>query len=260
MMKRLIIAIISILALFGNMQAQELILKADTAYTKADYNTALRLYKEAADSLGTGAELYYNLGNAYYRTGNIAQAIIAYERALKIAPSFSEAKENLDFVNSKIVDKPGERFSFIELSLRNIALTFSSDTWATIGLILFVILIACALTYYFTSNVALRKTGFFGGFVVLILCIISIAEAFYGKRLSTSDNEAIVTAKSTILSTSPRTPLNSNEEAMLLHEGTKVYILDSVRVESDSVSTVWYDVKVDDTHRAWISQRAIEKI
>lgn len=259
-MKRNIHFLILFIVSAFSVSAQNTIEQADSAYTAADYARALQLYNEILEQDGSSAELYYNIGNSYYRTGNLSQAIIFYERALRLDPTMTQARENLEFVNSKIIDKPGERFSFVELAARNIALHFSSNTWAWLGLILFLGFIALALLYYFTSNVRLRKVGFFGGAVVFVLSVFCIAEAFYGKRLSKSANEAIITAKSTILSTSPRTPVNSSEEAMLLHEGTKVYIQDSIGVETDSVRNVWYDVKVDNDHRAWISKSAVEKI
>lgn len=259
-MKKLISSIISLILCISAASSQELLLKADTAYTKADYGVALELYNQVLDSLGTSAELYYNIGNAYYRTGNVAQSILAYERALRLDPTLSEARANLDFVNSRLTDRPGDMYSFLELAQRNINNTFSSNTWVWLGLILLALFIGSALLYYFSSNILLRKSGFFGGLAILALSVFCICEAFYGKRLARADNEAIITAKSTILSTSPRTPLNSSEEAMMLHEGTKVYIQDSVSVDSDSTKVVWYDVKVDDEHRAWISKSAIEKI
>lgn len=103
----------------------------------------------------------------------------------------------------------------------------------------------------------MRKTGFFGAFILLALCVLANIFASIATRYSTSHNEAIVIEPSTLLSTSPRVPKDRAEEAMLLHEGTKVSIVDSVSTRTDSVTTRWYDVRVDNDHRAWIQGKDI---
>ena len=112
----------------------------------------------------------------------------------------------------------------------------------------------------FSSGVMMRKTGFFGGIALLILTAGAVTLAFHAHTMATRTDYAIITSPATVLSTVPRTPSNRNEEAMLLHEGTKVRILNSATAKSDSITETWYDVQVDNTHRAWINGRDIEKI
>lgn len=102
--------------------------------------------------------------------------------------------------------------------------------------------------------------GFFGSLVAIIACGCFIFLSFRSAAIATADDVAIITSPSTILSTSPRVPKDRSQEAMLLHEGTRVRILDSVRSTTDSVNSLWYDVEVDNAHRAWINAAAIEKI
>ena len=135
-----------------------------------------------------------------------------------------------------------------------------SNTWAWIALVFFVITIAAAALYMFTSAIMLRKVGFFGGIVSLLITVITIILSICAKNIAQNKESAVVTAPSTILSTSPRTPKNRTEEAMLLHEGTKVQILDSVSAKVDSVAVMWYDVQVDNNHRAWIKSSDVEII
>lgn len=234
--------------------------RADSAYNAEQYTDAIKLYSQAATADGTSSTLYYNLGNAYYRNGELAQAIIAYERALRLDPANKEAKTNLEFVNSKIVDKKGDTGTFFYNLLDSAANSAHSNTWAWTALVFFIITIAAVAAYMFASGILMRKIGFFGGIISFIITVITIVLSIVAKNIARSSDTAIVTAQSTILSTSPRMPKNRTEEAMLLHEGTKVQILDSVSAPADTVTIMWYDVQVDNNHRAWIKSTDVEII
>lgn len=234
--------------------------QADSAYTADRFQEAVNAYQDIINNEGTSATLLYNLGNCYYRLGEYGEAILNYERALRLDPTFEDARQNLEFVNSKITDRPGERGSFIGNALDAAALTAKSDVWAWLSLSFFTLTLLGIIAYIFSDAVLVRKLGFFGGFVSVILTAIFIFLSLRSASIANADDKAIVTASSTILSTSPREPKDRSQEAMLLHEGTKVTILDSVRSTSDSIPTLWYDVEIDNTHRAWINAAAVEKI
>lgn len=240
--------------------AATLIAQADSAYNADDFRVAADLYNIAIETFGSSAKLYYNLGNSYYRLGEPGNAIIAYERALHLDPSDRDARENLAFVNARITDRPGERGTFLGNALDAAAKAARSNTWAWAGMICIVLTLGGVLAYVLSSSVPVRKTGFFGGIAAFILGAVSLFLAFRSASIASADNIAIVTDPSTILSTVPRVPQDRNQEAMLLHEGTRVVILDSVRSTTDSVNSLWYDVEVDNTHRAWINARAVKKI
>ena len=246
----------------GAVAETPLIQQADSAYTSDDFATAAELYLKVMDEEGTSAKIYYNLGNCYYRMGEMGQAILAYERGLRLNPADEDLRNNLDFVNSRITDRPGERGTFIGNLLDSAAAVVQSNTWAWIALGCFLLTIAAIFTYLYMDNIAMRKVGFFGGIITILGCMVCIFFAYRSAATAIADDAAIVTAPSTILSTVPRTPTDRSQEAMLLHEGTKVNIIDSVSSTSaiDSVSTVWYDVNVDNAHRAWINAADVEKI
>lgn len=233
---------------------------ADSAYMADEFQTAVELYSKAISEDGPSAKLYYNLGNSYYRTGQPGKAILAYERSLRLDPTDRDARENLEFVNERITDRPGERGTFIGNSLDAASASMRSDTWAWIAFGAFLLTAAGVLTYLFTGNIGLRKLGFFGGIATFILCLISTFFAIRSASVSLADDSAIITSPSTILSTAPRFPRDRSQEAMLLHEGTKVQILDSVKSTTDSVASVWYDVQIDNSHRAWINSKDVEII
>lgn len=233
---------------------------ADSAYSNDDFATAAQLYTEAIDSLGTSSKLYYNLGNTYYRMGKPGQAVVAYERALRLDPTDKDARTNLEFVNSRLIDRPGERGTLFGNMLDKGALALHSNAWAWLALAGFLVFLGAVALYLFCPVVVWRKVGFFGGFAVLLLTFAAVFLSLRNASICTATDKAVITVPSTILSTSPRTPRDRSEEAILLHEGTTMLVIDSVSSRADSVRTVWVDVQIDNTHRAWIRRDAIELI
>lgn len=242
------------------LDAQTLTQQADSAYMDDNFARATELYLEIAATEGTSSNLYYNLGNSYYRQGKLGKAILYYERALRLDPANKDARANLEFVNSKITDEPGDRGMFISNTVNGFARTVPANTWASIALATFVLMLCSIALYVFASNIRARKTGFFGAIILLFVCVLANIFASIATRYSTSSDEAVIIVPSTILSTSPRTPKDRSEEALLLHEGTVVEIIDSVTTRIDSTAVKWYDVQVDNHNRAWINGTAIERI
>ena len=234
--------------------------RADSAYMEGKYDEAAQLYEEYMKTEGTSWQLYYNLGNCHYRLGKSAQAVIDYERALRLDPGNKEIQDNLALVNSKLVDKKGYEGSFLSRTFEDITNIMSSNGWAWIAFSLFVMTIVEAALYIFFNGVAVRKIGFFGGGATLVLSVIAIVFAINANAISRSRSTAIVKVPSAILSTSPRAPQSRSEEAMLLHEGAKVVIVDSISSPTDSIKTMWYDVMFDNDHRAWINSSEVEII
>ncbi len=238
--------------------ARATVAEADSAYMADDFLTAASLYQQAIDSLGPSTERYYNLGNAYYRAGLNGMAIVSYERALRLDPSNSDAKDNLEFVNSKITDRTAASSSLFGSAFDKVAQAVHPNVWAWVALGCFVLALIGVCVYFLTDAVILRKIGFFGGGLMLILAIVGNVLAWRGTRAAVGTNSAVVVSPSVILSTTPRQPKDRTEEAMLLHEGTKLQILDSI--PGTGKDRMWYDVKVDNSHRAWISSDAVEII
>lgn len=259
-MKRYIIYIFLTLAAFSSLHAASLTEMADSAYMQDDFAKAAGLYLQIANEEGTSSDLLYNLGNCYYRMGQPGMAIVYYERALRLDPFNNEARTNLEFVNSKITDEPGDRGMFISNTVNGFARKVPANVWAGFAIGSFILLLGAIALYVFTANIRFRKIGFFGAIVLLALCVITNIFAHIATDYSTAGDEAIIIKPSTLLSTSPREPKDRSEEAILLHEGTKVELLDSVSTRTDSIVTKWYDVQVDNNNRAWIKGADIEKI
>lgn len=255
-MKKLAVLLVGIF--ISSLSVRASVADADSAYMADDFLTAASLYQEAIDSLGPSAERYYNLGNAYYRAGLNGMAIVSYERALRLDPSNADAKDNLEFVNSKITDRAASTGSLFGSAADKVASAVHPNVWAWIALGCFILALVGVCVYFLADAVILRKTGFFGGGLLLILAIAGNFLAWRGTRAAVGTDSAVVVSPSVILSTTPRQPKDRTEEAMLLHEGTKLEILDSI--PGTGKDRMWYDVKVDNAHRAWISSAAVEII
>jgi len=224
------------------------------------YEEAANLYNKVIATEGSSWQLYYNLGNCHYRMGKWADAVVDYERALRLNPANSNIKANLALVNTKLIDKKGYEGSFLSRTFNDVTNIMSSNSWAWLAFVLFAVTMTAAALYMFSNGVLLRKIGFFGGGATLMLSIISIIFAVHANTLAKASDVAVVTVPSTILSTSPRAPQSRSEEAMLLHEGAKVVIIDSVSAPTDSIKNTWYDVQFDNDHRAWINSNDVEII
>lgn len=230
---------------------------ADSAYSADNFSLAEALYLKSVDMNGTSPEIYYNLGNTYYRQGNLGKAVLYYERSLKLDPTNADARANLEFVKSKIVDKETSDASLVSRLWENVVLQFKADTWAAIALVLFSIFLAGILTYLFSESIMIRKISFFGGLGVFLLCIVSVIISFSAANRMTTNKYAIILPPSVQLSTTPRDARNQTEEAFLLHEGTKVVIVDSISSQSGGK---WYEVLVGNQDRAWLKASEVERI
>ena len=156
--------------------------QADSAYVRENYQQAIADY-EALLKQGVSADLYYNLGNAYYRTDNITKAVLNYERALLLSPGDDDIRFNLQMARSKTIDKitPESEMFFVTWyhSLVNL---MSVDAWARLALIALAIAIVLALAYLFSERMWLRKVGFFGALFLLLVFLSSNLFAFQQKH------------------------------------------------------------------------------
>lgn len=233
---------------------------ADSAYAADNFAEAVAGYEQVIADEGSSSPLYYNLGNAYYRHGKLGKAVIAYERALKIDPSNSDAAFNLAFVNRQLADKQRTDKSTLGIMFDKVIGWFSPDQWAWICCGIFILSLALVAVYLFTESVGLRKLGFFGAIGGVVLTILTFIVAENAASVTLGNDSGIVVSQSVILSSSPRAPKDRNEEVALIHEGTKLRIIDSLNTRVDSASTKWYKVEIDRTHQGWLQQQTIEKI
>ena len=256
-MKQIIITIIMAILALPLAAANANIDRANQAYKQELYNEALKLYLQEAEQSGVSSSLYCNIGDTYYRLKDNVHAVLYYERALLLDPSNNDARFNLDFVRGKmqLPDDAGDSWfsNWVDQTVSRL----SSNTWAIIAIVTFLLLLAGVAIYLFMDNVLMRKIGFFGGAAMLVLCILANLAAFHVHDKATSGNGAIVMPESVTLSNAPREPRDKEEEAFELLQGTRVEIIDSI---SDKTNGKWLQVSTAGGHKAWINAKDIEVI
>jgi tetratricopeptide (TPR) repeat protein len=224
--------------------------EANRNYINQNYEEAIEQYKSILDQGYESAELYYNLGNAYYKITNYPKAILFYEKALLHDPRNKNIKFNLAKAQIYIVDKINEIPEFIIKKWWHVVVTwFRSDFWAKLSLLSFVIGIVGLLIFSLTKKISLRRTGFYTGLILILFSIFSFIMAAEAKSVLINSNGAIVMTPTVTVKGSPS---NSSTDLFIIHEGTKVYILD----EFDE----WFEIKLSDGKQGWLLKTDIEPI
>lgn len=247
-MKKIYIFIIALFTIsFASAQSLQ---EAADAYTKEDYKKAALIYQTLADSVGVSPELYYNLGNSYYKLKDYPKAILNYERALLMLPGDEDIRTNLEMARANITDKIDTLDkSFISVWFESVINIASSNAWALFAIITFLIFLIGIFTYIFTKNITIRKVGFFGAVLMLILSLFANIAAYKQRDKIENRNHAIIMAPSITVKSSPA---DSGTDLFILHEGTKVKVTDKV---GD-----WSEIKIDDGNSGWIPSSKMEII
>ena len=248
---RKIIGVLLLCISYVCVYAQEADIKAaEVAYTAEEYDKAIELYESVLRNYGDSHELYYNLGNSYYKSGKIAYAILNYERALLIKPGDSDIRFNLNMAKQQTVDKiePLQDF-FLKEWFRAIQNLISVDSWSTIGIVSFVLFIGCLVLFFFSKWMRLKKIGFYLGILLFVIVICANIFAYNQKNELINRRGAIVFAPTVTVKSSPD---NSGTDLFVLHEGTKVFIRSSI---SD-----WNEIELEDGNVGWINKKDITVI
>ncbi len=256
-MKQLIITLLLAVLALPLVANNANIDRANQAYKQELYNEALKLYLEEARQTGVSSALYCNIGDTYYRLKDNVHAVLYYERALLLDPSNDDARFNLEFVRGKmqLPDDAGDSWfsNWVDQAVSRL----SSNTWAVIAIITFLLFLAGVAAYLFVDHVLVRKIGFFGGAVMIAASILANLAVFHVYHKATSGNGAIVMPAKVTLGTAPRVPRDKEEEAFELQQGTRVEIVDSV---ADKTNGKWLQVSTAGGHKAWINAKDIEVI
>ena len=223
---------------------------ADTEYQKGNYQQAIRDYEEILKN-GESAEIYFNLGNAYYRTDNITKAVLNYERARLLSPGDDDINFNLQFARSKTIDKITPQSEMFFVTWYKSLVNFTSvDNWAKTGILCIVMALLLVLLYLFGPQLMLRKIGFFGGLAFFVIFLLSNLFAFQQKQALDNRTGAIIMTPSVNIK---KTPAKNSADQFVLHEGTRVDII-------DKGMTDWRCIRVGDGREGWIETKAIEEI
>lgn len=245
-----------------------MIAEADTAYAHGDYERTITLYRDVIEQNGASASLLYNLGNAYYRSGNEGDARLCLERAKRLDPSNRHISQNIAYLNTRITDankaelkgKKGDvapdEEGFFDKVNRKISIDTASNAWARMAATSFVLLILALALYLFGRSVRLRKTGFFSALIFLFFSVIFVIFAEMAAAHFESKDEAVLTQFKTTLSAEPEPDAPS--VGFPLHRGTKFRILDTELNAEGEIG--WYKVQLNHNNVGWLPADAIEII
>lgn len=223
---------------------------ADDEYAKGNYQQAIKDYQEILKA-GVSSEIYYNLGNAYYRTDNITQALLAYERALQLSPGDNDIRFNLQYARSKTIDKITPETEMFFVTWYNSLVNFTSvDRWAKTAIVSIVMALLLILVFLFAPQMWARKSGFYGSAVFLLLFAFANLFAFQQKHELETKQGAIVIAPTVNVK---KTPAASGTDVFVIHEGTRVDITDRGMKQ-------WRGIKLADGREGWLKTSQIAEI
>ena len=223
---------------------------ADAEYAKGNYQQAAIDYQELLKE-GDNPTLYYNLGNSYYRLGNITQSVIAYEKAQRFAPSDRDVKYNLEFVRSKTIDKivPVDEMFFVSW-FATLVNMFSVDGWAHMAVVTFMLGLLMVLLFLLGRREWIRKTGFYAAIIFALVFVGANVFAWQQKCAFEQRDKAVVTSPTVNIKS---TPADTGTDAFVIHEGTSVTITD--RTMKD-----WFSVKLANGKEGWLRRSQVEVI
>ena len=224
--------------------------KGNQYYAKENYQAAISSYESVLASGKQSSELYFNLANSYYKLHKVAPAVYNYEKALLLSPNDTEIKTNLEFARKMAIDdiKVIPKVGFNKL-LSDFTSKYHYDTWAWIAISFAFLFLLFFVGYYFSQKTVLKRVFFIGMFLWLLGIFLSAASGFYEKGRNANERPAIVFAEIAPVKSEPKT---SSPDAFVLHEGTKVYILESI--------ANWKKVELTDETTGWIEDSAIKEI
>ena len=223
---------------------------ADNEYAKKNYTQAIADYQELLKD-GVSADIYYNLGNAYYRTDNITQALLAYERAHLLSPGDADIRFNLEMARSKTIDKitPQSEMFFVTWYKALVNL-MSVDGWAYTACLSLLIAIIAMLFYLFHGNDKVRAGGFYASITFIVIFILANIFAFEQRDLLINRTGAIITSPAVTVKNGPSANAGS---AFVIHEGTRVDIIDKSLAN-------WRSIRLADGREGWITTKQLEEI
>ncbi len=223
--------------------------QANKAYNQHQYTQAIALYTQCVNQGYHDADLYYNLGNAYYKNDQIGLSILWYERALRLAPANEDIIHNLAFANEHIIDKTDTHPLLIQRWANSILHLFSANGWAVCSIIMAIFTCLCILLVLIGKSASWRMHGLILSIICGTLMIFAIMLACISNRQSLARNKIIVTAMSVVVKS---TPDASGTSLFTVHEGIKATITDH--------TAGWIEVKFPNNEKGWIEAENAEVI
>lgn len=212
-------------------------------YVSKQYNKAIEAYENLTEQGYEGTELFYNLGNAYYRVGKLGYAILYYEKALKLSPSDEDVRHNIALVNLQTVDKietlPG---FFLFEWWESLLSLFSVSGWAIFAFIIYLLLLAVIVVYVFTSSAFVQRISVYGGLAVIVFLALSITILTVNLNRENNVKKGVIIEQT---ATAKLAPDNKSNDAFVIHEGLKVTVEDRL--------SNWLKIRLEDGKIGWLT-------
>jgi len=249
-MKKILFLIVLFYSFFGNAQNEALFHKATEAYNNGDYQKAIDNYSEILDNGQHSTELYYNLGNSYYKLNQIAPSIYNYEKALLLSPNDAEVKNNLSYAQNMTLDAietmPETSLMKIYKSITGI---LSFDQWSYTAVIFLILFVLLYIAFYYFKYATKKRIAFITSITCLFISVMSVIFAFVQYNDFKADQPAIVFSSEVKIKSEPN---NRSEEIFVLHEGTKVNVLEELNE--------WKKIKIADGKTGWLASESIKQL
>ncbi len=230
--------------------ANVLFQKGNQLYAKAQYRQAAQIYQQILKEGYQSAAVYFNLGNAYYKSDDLPSAILYYEKAHKLAPNDPDINVNIRFANLKIADKiePQPTF-FVTRWWQSFILALPVNTLAVLSTVFILSGFLLLIAYLFANVLILKKAFFYTGILAIGIGIISIFMASRQVNYFDENHEAVVFSNSVVVKSSP----DANAKPLfVLHEGTKVAI--------NRQNGNWIEIELSNGNSGWIMTDQVKSI
>lgn len=247
-------ALVLLLGLSLSLGAQEnnreIWAEAAQEYADGEYQSALDKYLSIEASGKTSDRLCYNIGNAYYKTGDLGHSVLYYEKALKLNPDNADAKFNLEIARESVQDKIEAVPEFILTKwVKDFEHGMSSDGWAVLALVSALVALALLLCFRFSGRTGIRRLSFILAMVAALMFVLSLVFSFNLRSDITSEDSGIVMLP---VSSVKSSPADNGKSVFILHEGTRVEVLDRLGE--------WVKVEISDGRQGWMPASDIEVI
>ena len=220
------------------------------AYINGNYTEALEYYTAILNEGKYSAKLYYNVGNTYFKLGDMGRAILFYNRALRLTPNSDDVQHNLKIALAHTKDNIAQIPEFfLNRWMRTLSRSMNCTAWSIFSLAAIGVMLIFLLFFFLGTSLKVRKAGFYGTLLAVLLVIFTSSFALAERKNMLSLDEAIVLSSAISVKSSPD---KSATDLFVLHEGTSVRILSEI--------DGWYEITIADGKKGWTESSNVEKI
>ncbi len=253
-MKKIFLAIVAMMvagATFATeIDTNALWERGNRLYSAGDWNGAVATYDSIVNEGWESAPLYYNLAGAHFKAGSRGEAILNYHRAQRLAPADGDIAYNLAYAESFVKDKIDVVPEFVFARwLGSVKRIMSADAWGVVALVALGVMLVAVGFYLLALRRGIRKAGFVVAIVALVVTVGAVSFGGAARKALVSDSEAVVLSTAAVVKASPE---KTGKDLFILHEGTKVEVLDTFGE--------WSEIRIADGNEGWIRTSAIEVI